>query len=353
MYKVLDAKNLATSGGRVATVGVPGLTTGGGLSFFSGRKGFVCDNVVNFELVLPYGKIVNVNEKTPDLFRALKGGSNNFGIVTRFDMRTFPSGRFFGGDLFYPIDVKSAVFDAFYNFTNQKPYDEYAALINSFAFTAGNWVVGNQLEYTKVPAQPYPPVFKPFTDIQPQIVNTLRTDNLTSFTLALALNSPPGRRALFVTFTFASDRAIQEQTFNIANSTLQPIKLAAGLVYSVSFQPIVTAITSKSGPGGNSLGLGPEDGNLVNVLLTVQWQLPTDDAAVEAAAASFISQASQNAKNAGKFNEYLYLNYAAKYQKPIASYNTTNVAKLMATSKKYDPDQIFQLGVPGGFKLNQ
>ncbi|KAL4867475.1 hypothetical protein BDV12DRAFT_198168 [Aspergillus spectabilis] len=48
--------------------------------------------VVNFEVVLADGRIINANNgEYPDLFLALKGGGNNFGIVTRFDMVTFPA----------------------------------------------------------------------------------------------------------------------------------------------------------------------------------------------------------------------------------------------------------------------
>ena len=61
VYLKLDSLGLAIPGGRVASVGVGGLVTGGGVSFFSGRFGFVCDNVINYELVLPYGRVVNVN----------------------------------------------------------------------------------------------------------------------------------------------------------------------------------------------------------------------------------------------------------------------------------------------------
>ena len=50
VYLKLDAMELAVSGGRVADVGVGGLTTGGGNSFFAPREGFVCDNVENFEV---------------------------------------------------------------------------------------------------------------------------------------------------------------------------------------------------------------------------------------------------------------------------------------------------------------
>lgn len=114
VYTKLDALGLATPGGRVATVGVGGLVTGGGVSFFSGRYGLVCDNVINYELVLPYGKVVNVNSSSsPDLFKALKGGSNNFGVVTRFNIRTFESGPFWGGEVLYPITTISQQVTAF------------------------------------------------------------------------------------------------------------------------------------------------------------------------------------------------------------------------------------------------
>lgn len=61
-------------------VGVGGLTLGGGLSFLSGQYGLVCDNVVNYEVVLANASIVNANaSNNPDLFFALKGGGNQFG----------------------------------------------------------------------------------------------------------------------------------------------------------------------------------------------------------------------------------------------------------------------------------
>lgn len=53
--------------------------TTGGLSFFSSREGFICDNVVNYEVVLASGEIVNANaHKNTDLWGALRGGGNNF-----------------------------------------------------------------------------------------------------------------------------------------------------------------------------------------------------------------------------------------------------------------------------------
>ena len=85
--RVVEKYGLAVTGGRVGTVGVSGLTLGGGASFYSGYRGFSCDDVINYEVVLGDGTVVNANKReNPRLWKALKGGGSNFGIVTRFDI---------------------------------------------------------------------------------------------------------------------------------------------------------------------------------------------------------------------------------------------------------------------------
>lgn len=60
----------------------------------------------NFAVDLADGRVVNANARTnPDLWIALKGGSNNFGILTRFDMRTFGQGKQWAGLVVYPIST--------------------------------------------------------------------------------------------------------------------------------------------------------------------------------------------------------------------------------------------------------
>lgn len=71
----------------------------GGISFFSGERGWVYDFPHNMELVLESGEIVNANTITrEDLFVALKGGGNNFGYVTHldFDIFLFPQRSLWG-----------------------------------------------------------------------------------------------------------------------------------------------------------------------------------------------------------------------------------------------------------------
>jgi FAD/FMN-containing dehydrogenase len=71
-------------------VGTGGFLTGGGNSYYAGLYGMACDNVANFELVLANGDVLHANAKShSDLWTALKGGSGNFGIVTRLTCMPF------------------------------------------------------------------------------------------------------------------------------------------------------------------------------------------------------------------------------------------------------------------------
>ena len=74
VYRKLQRYGLAVAGGRASSVGVGGLTLGGGLSFFSPQVGFVCDNTQEFEVVLADGSVVIASEQShPDLAIALRG----------------------------------------------------------------------------------------------------------------------------------------------------------------------------------------------------------------------------------------------------------------------------------------
>lgn len=96
----------------------------GGLSYFSYSRGFICDDVVNYEVVLANGDIVNANsECNQDLFTALKGGGNNFGIVTRFDVQAFDQGEMWGGKVFYLEHVYTRQIQALVEYLNADQLD--------------------------------------------------------------------------------------------------------------------------------------------------------------------------------------------------------------------------------------
>jgi FAD/FMN-containing dehydrogenase len=154
------------------------LTLKGGLSFFSTREGFVCDNVLNYEVVLASGEIVNANvNENSDLWVALRGGSNNFGVITRFDFRIFPQSRFWGGSVYYFGDSFPGQIDALVT-ELQKPdatVDTHLMISVGFAAMFGPQAMcQNQVYYTREVEKPA--VLEPFVSITPQVdaMNSMR-----------------------------------------------------------------------------------------------------------------------------------------------------------------------------------
>ena len=94
---------LATGFGDAGTVGIGGITTGGGVGFLSRRFGLTIDDVLSAEVVTADGRILDVDsENHPDLFWAIRGGGGNFGVVTRFTYRLHDVPSAVGGMLVLP-----------------------------------------------------------------------------------------------------------------------------------------------------------------------------------------------------------------------------------------------------------
>jgi FAD/FMN-containing dehydrogenase len=88
----LAAHGRSIPSGSCPTVGIAGLTLGGGLGSDARRSGLTCDTLVAASIVLPSGEAITASpEDHADLFWALRGGGGgNFGVVTSFTFRTFP-----------------------------------------------------------------------------------------------------------------------------------------------------------------------------------------------------------------------------------------------------------------------
>ena len=100
VYDALKPYGLMVLGGRYAPVGVSGLILGGGISHFSSLHGWAANQVQSYEVVTADSQILTVSRTShSDLFWALKGGSSNFGIVTSFDLKTFPRSEVWAGTL--------------------------------------------------------------------------------------------------------------------------------------------------------------------------------------------------------------------------------------------------------------
>ncbi|KAJ2997399.1 hypothetical protein NUW58_g665 [Xylaria curta] len=202
VYKFLSPLKRVAVGSRVASVGIGGFVTGGGISFFSPQHGFACDNVRNMQVVLANGTIINANATSHSLlFRALKGGQNNFGIVTRFDLVTHPQHKYWGGAIQYPESADATQLSAFTAF-KEGPYDPFSEIEQTFVYVGLQKVFSstNNLFYTKDGVNTSN--LRQFTDIQPQIVNTARISESSDFAAELEAFQPMNQFATYSTISF-------------------------------------------------------------------------------------------------------------------------------------------------------
>lgn len=96
---------LATGFGDTGTVGIGGITLGGGIGFLVRKYGMTIDELLGAEVVTADGNIVKTDEEHfPDLFWAIRGGGGNFGVATKFKFRLREVDNVLGGMLFQPAD---------------------------------------------------------------------------------------------------------------------------------------------------------------------------------------------------------------------------------------------------------
>ncbi len=119
VYTEMQKHQRVVNGGREGHVGVGGFLLGGGITYFTGRRGFACDDVIAYEVILADGRIITADsDHNADLFTALRGGSNNFGIVTRFRLRAFQCDKVWGGMMIHPMSALGDILKALSDFTN-------------------------------------------------------------------------------------------------------------------------------------------------------------------------------------------------------------------------------------------
>jgi hypothetical protein len=94
---------LAVGFGDTGSVGIGGLTLGGGIGFLSRLHGMTIDNVLAAEIVTADGRVQTIDhEHEPDLFWAIRGGGGNYGVVTKFRYRLASVPQVYGGPLILP-----------------------------------------------------------------------------------------------------------------------------------------------------------------------------------------------------------------------------------------------------------
>ncbi|WP_040807501.1 FAD-binding oxidoreductase [Nocardia concava] len=130
VYSGLAQAGRCLPAGSCPTVGISGLTLGGGIGVLTGKYGLTCDNLVSAQVVTADGTLRTASaDSEPDLFWALRGGGGgNFGIVTSFTFRTVAAPQLAVFQVRFPAGSLTDVLAAWQTFTASAPDEFWSTL---------------------------------------------------------------------------------------------------------------------------------------------------------------------------------------------------------------------------------
>jgi len=133
VYAKLAAKGRCLPGGSCPTVGIGGLTLGGGVGVLTRKYGLTCDRLVSAKVVTADGRLLTASpDSHPDLYWALRGGGGgNFGVVTSFTFRTAAAPRLTVFSVRFPAGSAAAVLGAWQTWIADAPRELWSNLVIS------------------------------------------------------------------------------------------------------------------------------------------------------------------------------------------------------------------------------
>ncbi|CEL58450.1 hypothetical protein RSOLAG1IB_08557 [Rhizoctonia solani AG-1 IB] len=345
VYAALEPHGVNVVGGRVTGVGVGGFTLGGGYSWLSNQYGLTIDTVTAFEVVLPNGTVTTATETTnSDLFFGLKGGFNNFGIVTKFTLLAFPQGQVWGGLQTFTATnldrVNQATADFAANVTDPK-----ASIITTYNFLLG-WPGVSLLMFYDGPNPPAG-IFERFTSI-PHLTSDVSTRSFLSLVGASPANSTYGLRGAFNTVSVKNySLPLLKQVLNQSTTWGGHASLKSGFFISYDVEPFLPSMNKRSKGGAY-----PHDDFLVPLNLYYAWLSESQDkwyhSTLEDSARVIREQAISEGQDIGGAKQIKYGNYASATE-DLASLYGPNLGRLKTIKAKYDPANIMALA--GGYRF--
>ncbi|KAL0572242.1 hypothetical protein V5O48_009724 [Marasmius crinis-equi] len=337
VYKAMAPYNVSTAGGRINAVGVGGFLLGGGIAFGSVDTGFGGDSVFNYEVVLSDGQIVNANKDTnPDLFWALKLAGTNYGIVTRFDMRTFHSPSIWGVVSVYPF-TNATSSELLNDFEQYVHYEQNRKEFKAVAFNYNN---GMDLR----PSQP-----RPGSSSQHDICfayHALGADEV----IAHALEST-ARTAWFTMTTKVAPEFFMDM-HAMGDKIFEPLKDRKGLTTIISFQSFQKSYIEGAAHSPIYNVLKQSDDDLVCILIIITWTDPADEPVIKEATNTLGAWGEAEARRRGLLNDFVYLNYANERQRVYErSVTPEDLDKMREIQKRYDSSGTFENLWRGGYNL--
>ncbi|KAF9735608.1 hypothetical protein PMIN06_008927 [Paraphaeosphaeria minitans] len=337
---------LAAVGGTVNHTGVGGLTLGGGYGYLSGKYGLTVDNLLEVEVVLASGEQVVASETSnADLFWAIRGAGQNFGVVTSFTFQGHPQPNpVFAGALIFMPDKLPQVVDFLNTFHATNDGNQVMLLGFTCPPPANAPVILTQLFHNGTHEEGHA-FFKPLFDLGP-------VANLTSMMPYEKLNAcmnegqgfggrkmfgggayklplaPPFIQALFDEF--------------IGFSTSQPDMTESIMLFETIPYKEVVKVPNEEMAFSNR-------GEYYNLATMMKWVDPALDSRVRDFSRSLLKRASQaagvqqdeavrSAEGVGVYGNYVNPDV------PASEVYGRNAKKLAELKQKFDPDNLFDRG---------
>jgi len=325
---------LATTGGRVSTTGVGGLTLGGGTGWLDRKFGLMCDNLLAVELVTADGEHLRATaDENSELFWALHGGGGNFGVATSFTFRLYPLQSVTAALLIWDPAAGPDVVRAYRDFIESAPDD-----------------IGGAIKYHTAPPKEFVPehlvgklactVLITYAGREPEARDTMRPllnlghageliFEVPYAELQSMLDDPPGYRNYWSAEYLD---ALSDAAIDLFCSRARDM-----IVPSPSEQVLV--------PLGGSIARGPSDYPIAwrqaswHLFPFGLWANPSDDQRVKQWADNLRADLRPWSSGA------VYLNFIGDegHDRVIAGFGANNYARLAAVKAKYDPDNVFHL----------
>ncbi|KAJ6598668.1 hypothetical protein B0H10DRAFT_1924182 [Mycena sp. CBHHK59/15] len=332
VYDALDPYHLVALGGRASSVGVGGFLMG--------------------DCPCRRYNLYRVPHSHPELYWAIKYGSTNFGIVTRFELLTYPlSEQVWGGALFYDISLAYPLMGTLVNFTAKLAEDPKGMSAFGIGWNpvAHDYVVCSVNIYL-APVE-FPPLFSDLAVFTP-ISSTLRLTDLVGITDEIFGLLPGGIRVTWWTLTLKADAQILWDLHVYGAEIFRPYQDRSGFNFALNTQPVNVGIVEAGlRNGGNPFGMSQSNGDLILVLATLSWSDPEDDTILKAKFQQYSEWAETETRTRGFLTPFLYMNYASGDRDVMGSIGEDNLRRMREIRSFYDPHDIFRKYWKGGFKL--
>jgi FAD/FMN-containing dehydrogenase len=329
-----QAHGLATTGGRVRTTGIAGLTLGAGSGWLERMYGYTSHNLIAADVVTADGSLIHASEdENADLFWGLRGGGGNFGVVTQFEYRLHEVGPMAtGGMVLWPMEQAGEVVRFYRDWMEEAP-DEVSG--------GAAVLVAPPEEFVPAPLRGKPVVAViPISFGDPELLRPIREFGSPFADLVgpmpylevqnlLEPSSPWG----FLNYWKAE--AVQELSDEVIDLNLKHAEEIGSPLTATFFQPL-----------GGALARIPPDATAIN---------PNVGRWIVHALALWETDAESEYELAWvrKWGEFMEpyvragvpLTFSADTgdERVQATFGEANYARLVALKDKYDPDNLFRL----------